>query len=1707
MADRKISATMSTQIALDLVSASKSVKSMTNLVNTATNAWKAQEAELRSTGDYLKAAQTRYDGLGEAIIRQQSKIEGLKEKQSQLKGNTVETANQYLKYQQNIDKATTQLAHMQAQQSRASDSIEKQKLGLYDLNKQVELSSKNTDSYSRILEAQGAKFQAQKAKLTGLTETHSKMSNQIKAEQQLLSHLGSEYGQTSSQYQTQAVKVNELTAKYKENEAEVKTLNRAVGGYSDKMLKIKDVSANATASLKKGWENVRSAALASTVVVGTFTAALVSGAKKASTLQNSYKVTSNLLVTGGEKVAEVTKNVAKMQSDGQKYSVAYGKSQSAIAEQYQELVKRGYSSAEALGAMKTELQGSVASGDDFNDVVKVSSQVIDAFGERTNNTAKMTANTKKTVNELAYSADMTATDFQSLGKGMEYVGDSAHSAGFKLSETSAAMGILSNHGLEADKAGTGLRKVVNSISGALEAQEVAQKGVGKSIEDYNDKISKHQRKINELTEDVKKGTKTQKAASSAIQTQKDDISDLTEKIQQAKQSSGGTSILNKLGIKRSELVDANGNMRDLSTIMAVVNQKTKDMGTAQKNAVFNSLFGTTGQQAGIILAQNNKELSDLTDKVQKAGEKGTYVQTLAQKNSATAQQSIKRFKQAWSELEIMFGAKLLPYMTDAANKLSKLFADKDFVKSLEKDADNVGEIAKNVYHLGVYAGEHLDTIETLAKVVATIWAIDKVRKFARATEDLFDLMGIGKSKILEETEQVQIQTKAYQELAVAKGEAASVGETGGVSSTASAASSEVGSLSGTVSKEASTLAKGSKWNLLGSTVAGRIINGAGLALTAWDVGSSITKAVNSKSATAKYAAAGKTTGTLIGGGIGAVFGGPAGAMLGATIGDQIGGSKTVSNAIEKFVKNWNKNIVGVKLKTPKLSTKSSLDTLEKAQKKYYANHAKQVSADNELLYKEGYITKQQYDARTKVVQQYTKKENTISSMSHSKQLKLAKQYASDKQEVDKKYNAQRSKLLTKYDRDIRYEEEYSGKNSVATKKLIAEKKKALDKIQNAQDKATAKLTQKYSTDTTTTYQKNQNKITSLIASSSTKQKTLLQKLANDSKNINANNAKSSIASATKEYNEVTSLANKKYKKIKDLADKQYDAVKSSAEKQQKSAIDSASKQYTETLKASERQFKGNSDYAVKQRQKIAAEASKQYEDTVDSANKQYNETVSHAKKQHDGTVSSAEKQRVEIVDKADAQKTKVVESASAQSKGVLGHAVSQANGSMEAQSKQGKGTMSIWTAISKWWNGLAKDFGVETIKSDKGDFSYSAMSMPAYATGVGAINRNQMALVGEAGAELAYKPYSGTARILGAKGAEVTQLQKGEMILNAVDTKKVMSGAYTGVLPAYAKGSSSLLNFINNVKNGAESIWDNVSDKALDLLDTIKNPTQFLENIASKAFNLTSIPNVGSTAQNFSAGITKKGIEAVGSVLQKLIDNEAGSANPSGSGVKRWTNDVKIALKKIGLPSTDAYVNAWLKQIETESSGNPKAIQGNIGDINNKTGDLAKGLLQTISTTFNAYKLAGHSDIFNGYDNMLAAMNYAKSRYGSKMLSVIGRGHGYENGGIISQHGIYEIAEKNKPEMVLPLTDQSRASQLLDSIGASYNSEKSRSTDVNSNEDVKELSSKLDTLTSMFGTLLTLVGENVKATKANMNKNDLYKQMAKDMGLASYQAK
>lgn len=148
-----------------------------------------------------------------------------------------------------------------------------------------------------------------------------------------------------------------------------------------------------------------------------------------------------------------------------------------------------------------------------------------------------------------------------------------------------------------------------------------------------------------------------------------------------------------------------------------------------------------------------------------------------------------------------------------------------------------------------------------------------------------------------------------------------------------------------------------------------------------------------------------------------------------------------------------------------------------------------------------------------------------------------------------------------------------------------------------------------------------------------------------------------------------------------------------------------------------------------------------------------------------------------------------------------------------------------------------------------------------------------------------------------------------------------------------------------------------------------------------------------------------------------------------GSGVERWRNVAIRALKMTGQYST-ANLNALLNQMRTESNGNPNAV--NNWDINAKNGTPSKGLLQVIDPTFRQYAMPGfNSNIFDPLSNILASIRYALSRYGS--LSAAYRGVGYANGGIVNQHQIAEIAEGNKPEIIIPLdkAKRSRAMQLL----------------------------------------------------------------------------
>ncbi|MHA7621984.1 peptidoglycan DD-metalloendopeptidase family protein [Pediococcus acidilactici] len=221
------------------------------------------------------------------------------------------------------------------------------------------------------------------------------------------------------------------------------------------------------------------------------------------------------------------------------------------------------------------------------------------------------------------------------------------------------------------------------------------------------------------------------------------------------------------------------------------------------------------------------------------------------------------------------------------------------------------------------------------------------------------------------------------------------------------------------------------------------------------------------------------------------------------------------------------------------------------------------------------------------------------------------------------------------------------------------------------------------------------------------------------------------------------------------------------------------------------------------------------------------------------------------------------------------------------------------------------------------------------------------------------------------------------------------------------------------------------------------------------------------------------------SKIASLFGDDGGSGNPGGSGVQRWKSDVKRALSKLGLSTSASMVSRVLRQINTESGGNPRAMGGTDGLADGH----AMGLMQVKPGTFRAYHLPGHSNIWNGYDNMLAGLNYAKHRYGSG-LSFLGNGHGYENGGIINTNQLIEVAEHNKPEMVLPLTNKSRANQLITQANQIVNGNNGSQVTSDNSESNKKLDKLISLMSAILGNMGNVQAVIAKADVVNAVKSD-----------------
>lgn len=507
----KVQNEMSTRISVDSVAAIGSLSAFRNAISATSNAWRAQETALKNSGNYSEAVKQRISGLNQVMELQKAKIRELCQEQDGLNLSNRKQGNQYLKLEKQISQANKQLASYESQAKRARSAAMYQISGLAGLQHAYRQSQEASIAYVNRLNAEHKSATATVEKYRQLKSSLANLESQYRKQDFLLKQVANDSGKSSSAYLKQKEQLDKTATSIAKTKDEMKSMQSAVNGLQptgiervdNAVVKLRDRTAMASSRISAGFDRIKDHMFSIATTATMVGATMVSSINKAASLQKTMVENQNLMSTAGEKAAATQKEVNQMYSDGAKYSVQYGVSQKTIAEGYQELIKRGYDGRQSLGAMKSILEASRASGDDFNDTMKVTTSTLEAFGMRSETTAGMMRNTAKAADILAKGADVTSTSFKSIGEAMTYAGSSAKASGVSLRETTAILGVLSNNGLEATQAGTGLQRILTRLAAPTSTATAAMKKYNLSIDDFRNKSGKL-KNVNEIFQTINK---------------------------------------------------------------------------------------------------------------------------------------------------------------------------------------------------------------------------------------------------------------------------------------------------------------------------------------------------------------------------------------------------------------------------------------------------------------------------------------------------------------------------------------------------------------------------------------------------------------------------------------------------------------------------------------------------------------------------------------------------------------------------------------------------------------------------------------------------------------------------------------------------------------------------------------------------------------------------------------------------------------------------------------------------------------------------------------------------------------------------------------------------------------------------------------------------------------------------------------------------
>lgn len=145
-----------------------------------------------------------------------------------------------------------------------------------------------------------------------------------------------------------------------------------------------------------------------------------------------------------------------------------------------ELGQAGLSSADAIMALKPALNLAMIGGITMAQSADIATNVMMTFGMQARDLTGI-------VDLMATAASQSNTNVEQLANALTYAGPAAHTAGISIKDTTAAVEALSNTGIKASRAGTGLRKLFVSLLNPTKKGKAMMDEYGISVTDMEGK--------------------------------------------------------------------------------------------------------------------------------------------------------------------------------------------------------------------------------------------------------------------------------------------------------------------------------------------------------------------------------------------------------------------------------------------------------------------------------------------------------------------------------------------------------------------------------------------------------------------------------------------------------------------------------------------------------------------------------------------------------------------------------------------------------------------------------------------------------------------------------------------------------------------------------------------------------------------------------------------------------------------------------------------------------------------------------------------------------------------------------------------------------------------------------------------------------------------------------------------------------------------